>query len=129
MPISRSTATMKGISLAKPETQSIRLINAVIWRHVPSLQMLLGAVLGAVGIAVDREHLDAALLQALDEGRAPHPLPVGVAEGAVEHLLRLPAPAPQVVQVERQVARIPAELRRGPQPDRGHGRGGAARRL
>lgn len=28
------------------------LINAVIWRHGPSLQMLFGAVLGAVGIAM-----------------------------------------------------------------------------
>ena len=30
-PISLSAATMKGISLAYPDTQSIRLISAVIW--------------------------------------------------------------------------------------------------
>ena len=30
-PMSFSVATMKGISLAYPETQSIRLIRAVIW--------------------------------------------------------------------------------------------------
>ena len=30
-PISRSAATMKGTSLAKPDTQSMRFTRAVIW--------------------------------------------------------------------------------------------------